>query len=75
MRKILRPRPTAPSAAKSSEKNGGLMKKNELFEMEITGMTAEGNGVGRAEIFFFCRKVLRRIFFPSPAQNTGKTPG
>ncbi|MBP0965004.1 MAG: 23S rRNA (uracil(1939)-C(5))-methyltransferase RlmD [Oscillospiraceae bacterium] len=25
------------------------MKKNELFEMEITGMTAEGNGVGRAE--------------------------
>lgn len=25
------------------------MKKNELYEIEITGMTAEGNGVGRTE--------------------------
>ena len=49
MRKILSLLHTAQSAAKSSEENGGLMKKNELFEMEITGMTAEGNGVGRAE--------------------------
>ena len=25
------------------------MKKNEFYNIEITGMTAEGNGVGRAE--------------------------
>ena len=35
---------TAQNAAKNFD-----MKKNELYQIGITGMTAEGNGVGRAE--------------------------